>query len=537
MGDADDAAWSCFAAADPPREADPFACFGADPVPGLEPAAGLGESAFGSRSTQVAKIARQDPGAAAAALAEALEPFDGEPFEVPARRRGMCTEAASSSLEAWSGCPPRRLGPVRLAQLPEFGGARGFVAARDILPGEVLLAEEPYQHWPGIERGPLPLLQALLQRPDVPVALEAVSHLHPVDLAQVEMTSRRELEERHAQTISALRPFWAACARGGDGATADGPSPEEALLRLCLAVQWNAFDSGLFLHQAIFNHACARDANCDKAVHKLPSLASGAVGEKVAVSVVRATRHIAAGEQCLISYVQPLELSHAEATRRLEQFDFTEKFALHPLLDRPPEVPAYLDALRASGDGCGSVDSPPLAAEDALAPGADAEASTLWLEADCRKRLRASLRAGAENAETAIVLNALVAACGDRHLAVASARRHVVSAVRRRLQQGNGNDGGDWLLLLECSTELWRTQRLLLGPLHPEGAETLHDIASSLGALLALAPRRLFERFPRWGNAMLASRAEQRALSLHRQIAELYVDAQDDPVTLASSRS
>ena len=39
----------------------------------------------------------------------------------------------------------------------------------------------------------------------------------------------------------------------------------DALLRLCLAVRWNAFDSGLFLHQAIFNHAPARAANCDKA--------------------------------------------------------------------------------------------------------------------------------------------------------------------------------------------------------------------------------------------------------------------------------
>ncbi len=37
------------------------------------------------------------------------------------------------------------------------------------------------------------------------------------------------------------------------------------LLRLCLVCRWNAFASGLFLHQSIFNHAPSRRANADKA--------------------------------------------------------------------------------------------------------------------------------------------------------------------------------------------------------------------------------------------------------------------------------
>ena len=77
-------------------------------------------------------------------------------------------------------------------------------------------------------------------------------------------------------------------------------------------------------------------------------------------------------------------------------------------------------------------------------------------------------------------------------------------------------------LLLECALELWYTQRLLLGPLHPECAQTLHAIGSAMQALLASAPQRLFQDFPQWATPALASKAEQRALQLHLAIAALY---------------
>ena len=79
------------------------------------------------------------------------------------------------------------------------------------------------------------------------------------------------------------------------------------------------------------------------------------------------------------------------------------------------------------------------------------------------------------------------------------------------------------LLLLESSMELWRTQRGLLGPLHPECAVTMHDIGHALGALLARAPRALFARHAGvWDSPHTAGHAERRALELHAQIAALY---------------
>ena len=131
----------------------------------------------------------------------------------------------------------------------------------------------------------------------------------------------------------------------------------------------------------------------------------------------------------------------------------------------------------------------------------------------------------------------------------ASARRVLHEPLRRRLQTDRAAGGAAGasagaasaveadkeeeaavvaalLLLLESAVELWTTQRELLGPLHPEGARTLHDVGSCLGALLARAPRALFSCWPGvWDSAGSASHGERRALELHRAIAALYENA------------
>ena len=84
------------------------------------------------------------------------------------------------------------------------------------------------------------------------------------------------------------------------------------------------------------------------------------------------------------------------------------------------------------------------------------------------------------------------------------------------------SDGRCAALALECAVELWATQRALLGPLHPDGAETLRHVGALLQHLLASAPQLLFERFPDWGTAAAAAHAERRAMQLHAGIARLY---------------
>jgi len=139
--------------------------------------------------------------------------------------------------------------------------------------------------------------------------------------------------------------------------------------------------------------------------------------------------------------------------------------------------------------------------------------------------LKAALQLAAPRAAVAAARAAvasLVEDCGERHLAVATLRREALVGLRRRLSGQDKDTADAMVLLLECAVELWYTQRLLLGPLHPECAQTLFDIGVTIQRLLATAPQLFFRLFPHWGSPLLAAKAEQRALQLHAHIVALY---------------
>ena len=273
---------------------------------------------------------------------------------------------------------------------------------------------------------------------------------------------------------------------------------------LCLVVQWNGFASGLFLHQSIFNHACPQFANCDKSAVAAGGGARGGGGAAAAggapLSVVRATRPIARGEQCCISYVQPPELLAAERAERLRQFDFG--------CTCTGESP--FDALAAAGGG------------KRRRADADDEAGARAIQGAARE-VDAALGAPPEATERLCAPRS--ARSGGRARAAppraAAAHRRIVAALgsARRLRAAPPACAA---LALECAVELWATQRALLGPLHPDGAETLRHVGALLQHLLASAPQLLFERFPDWGTAAAAAHAERRAMQLHEGIARLY---------------
>jgi len=251
---------------------------------------------------------------AAGELADALRPFhdaDGQPMAVP--------ETAEPPLPAepfglWPDHPTLvALGAVELRALPEFGGARGIVAASDLAVGSLILAERPLVAWPdGAEHSPLPLLREVLRSPQRDEALRAMRKLHPERLEDVPRAERARLAELHAATLDALVPLLLTPAELAAAAAEAPPSDRiprarDELLRHCLAVQWNAFGSGLFLHSSLFNHAPARRANADKATVAAAAAAGeaatalprpgGLSGSDKLLSVVRATRPIRRGEQ------------------------------------------------------------------------------------------------------------------------------------------------------------------------------------------------------------------------------------------------
>ena len=451
-------------------------------------------SLFGDDTTD-APPAPPPPIAAAAAAATGAAAVDAAlavfaEITVPTPQPREHGEGSSS---LWPAQPAKFMGPITLRSVDGMG--RGFVAARDLEPGELLLVEAPLLRWPTAERHPAPLLRALASSPPAEraAALAALALLHPV--APLEATARARAEAAHGRTADELAPLWkgAECSR-------------DELLRLCLVVQWNGFASGLFLHQSIFNHACPQFANCDKSAVAAGGGARGGGGAAAAaggapLSVVRATRPIARGEQCCISYVQPPELLAAERAERLRQFDFG--------CTCTGESP--FDALAAAGGG------------KRRRADADDEAGARAIQGAARE-VDAALGAPPEATEPLVraALRPLRRACaGPRHLALAAAHRRIVAALgsARRLRAAPPACAA---LALECAVELWATQRALLGPLHPDGAETLRHVGALLQHLLASAPQLLFERFPDWGTAAAAAHAERRAMQLHAGIARLY---------------
>jgi hypothetical protein len=173
---------------------------------------------------------------------------------------------------------------------------------RALSPGEVVLVEVPLVRWTSLSRSPRDLLGAVLRRPDAAACLYAMRRLHPQDLRVVADLAAMEME--HQPTVHALLPLyckvvesgrmagpcgeedrdegcrhdgWGGGGGGEDGGGANvcdgsgarggglheaatdsnsasassvsGPLAAAQLLRLCLVCQWNAFDSGLFLHQ------------------------------------------------------------------------------------------------------------------------------------------------------------------------------------------------------------------------------------------------------------------------------------------------
>lgn len=86
------------------------------------------------------KLARQPPSTAAAAAGAAVAFLDDVDVPAPPPAPDLATQG-SGSISIWPDAPPVYTGPIRLSADDGVGGGRGFVAERDVQPGELLLLE------------------------------------------------------------------------------------------------------------------------------------------------------------------------------------------------------------------------------------------------------------------------------------------------------------------------------------------------------------------------------------------------------------
>ncbi|KAL4125480.1 hypothetical protein PRIC2_009063 [Phytophthora ramorum] len=197
------------------------------------------------------------------------------------------SQVARSLYEPWDDVKPLAVGPVDLAtSFDGVGGSRGYVATQDLVPGTQVLVEQVYIPWPSdVDTSDpeffLATMESVLSRPDYVDIMEHLGHLYPEKLSELPEELLAAGRDKFGPQIDELcRNF------------SELPLSHNQVLQNVFAMQCNAFDSGVFLYNAMFNHDC--NPNCVKFTPE-------DAGPEGGVSEVRVARPIAKGEQLTIS--------------------------------------------------------------------------------------------------------------------------------------------------------------------------------------------------------------------------------------------
>ena len=447
---------------------------------------------------------------------------------------------------------------VALVKLPGVGGGRGVVTTQAVTAGTVLMSEAPFIPPPaagwgsavgsasqaddglGSDTGegwePTPLHTAVvhhllatggIRRPEM-------SELHPRSLdpaagCMTETQLERSWTE-HAATVDVLLRRYPcppgrdstnasvnnAAAGSGDGGSS--PYNREEVLRCMLAVQFNAFGSGLYLALAMINHSCRPNASkfeprSVKAAAK-PTVGVGAssgTGKSEIVAVVDIPR----GAEVTIHYANPITRSHRS---RVELFQAQHQFTL-------PETSLF-DTIDPLMDGRISPASAWVATAsverrlDILEPRMETGGTVHSL--GCLEEAQSCLEV------VLAVLPPQHLVVIRSHLAVVRSAQAVIAAnVRRRSTRKEHRD--DERVAHAAAVSALRScvaidKSRYLAPTHHERATTASDTAALLGYLLSANPELLFRELATegFGSFSLASRAEFAAKNRAEALQALY---------------
>lgn len=228
---------------------------------------------------------------------------------------------------------PLYSGNIRLVSSLDVGGGRGYVATQTLAPGTLVLLEEPIVAWPEGEASSIDLerIQVILMSDKANQAVHFMESFHPTrsiaqDLPSNEPEQVEEMFQFYRDAIKdddlRLRTILQV-AKAKGVTNADGTTLEERdVLRLLVALRYNALETGVYLHIAMLNHA------------DVPNCVKFKPQEGHKYSEVRTTKTVQPGEALTISYV-PRFLCHASRRRHLwdqHRFDIGELSPEHDLL-------------------------------------------------------------------------------------------------------------------------------------------------------------------------------------------------------------
>ncbi|CAH0515307.1 unnamed protein product [Peronospora belbahrii] len=399
-------------------------------------------------------------------------------------------QVSCSLYDPWDDVKPLAVGPITLINnFNGIEGSRGYVASTDMKPGTQVLVEQVYVPWPhDVDTSDpeffLAAMESILSRPDYADVMTHLSHLFPVEISQLPEDVLAAGRQKYDLQVDELCRNFSVLALSHD-----------QVLQNMFAMQCNAFDSGIFLYNAMFNHDC--NPNCVKFT---PENA----GPEGGVSEVRVARPIAKGEQLTISYLYPREQSRENRLRNLwDQFGFQCKCQLCK-----------------RGD---SVMAPPLSAtdqNDGMKPGLqDLEKVLLGAEETIKTSPKSAAAVLSVALET--LSDALEIAAHD-HLAFIRIHKLVADSCDLLLRAKTERVCEYSVLFLRSSYELLELQRTYLNPDHIDLARTLNDVSQGIQLLLSYDPKVLLTEFPEWKDFRQASVVENQYRQEYRRIKRMY---------------
>ena len=431
------------------------------------------------------------------------------------------------TLELWPDSPPLYLGFIQLVASLPFGGGRGFVAARDLPPGTLVMVEAPVMEWSDAQIGKaldLVSVQQIFQHDHAQSIIRDMEDFHPtkeavdgesgnrVQIQEMMQTLLAQYEEdvRLDDFVHHAKERNLTCRNGTDVTAND-------IIRMLLALRYNGLESGVYRHVAMLNHDC--HPNCVK------FMPTGGYSE------VRTTRNVVMGESLTISYL-PRIVSHATRRRLLwdqHRFDIgVERLGKWRSMEfiRSSFPPSSLKEL------------------DETSITFSIEEATSQLEDHCREaEAVVALNNSAANSvwnEIKALEVASLELCtesrnglwNDNHLLlIPCLRLHLDTC---DLVQRDPSLIKSQRILLLCrlvssAQSLLQLQEQLLGTDHFDLARTHLEFAQAMEELLNSAPKQVVQLgLPRLATFEACSGAEHQSRKEHERIRSLYpYDAQD----------
>lgn len=390
----------------------------------------------------------------------------------------------------WDDVKPLTVGPIELVtDCRGIGGSRGYIAARDLEPGARVLVEQVYVPWPSdVEQSDpsffIATLESILSRVDYKDIMMHLSYLHPQQLNELPDELLVAGQTKYGDLLKQLRLDFQHLALS-----------EDELLQNVFAMQCNAFDSGVFLYNAMFNHDC--NPNCVKFTPE--STTSG-------ISEVRVAKKIRKGEPLSISYLYPREQSREKRQQNLrEQFGFV---CVCELCQRGDSV----------------LPNPPLPALEEGDSGDRVEMKDLEKVLGVAEELLKTKANAAQVLQIALesLSDALEIVAHD-HIVFIRIHKLVADSCDLLLQAKPNQDIREYaILFLRSSYELLELQQVYLNESHMDLARTLNDVSQGIQLLLSYDPNALLEEFSEWKDFREASFVENKYRQEYRRIKRLY---------------